>query len=143
MLTSVINDFQIMMNALRICTHATQTLIVLTLLVHTPVNVEMVILAMVAYVQVISGAFQIYFANYVTAGIYFRYISIRQLCHSWYMLYNSLFVETPRKFITNYYMFYRHANIQRTGICYVLLSPLLDINECSTQTYTCDQCGLH
>ena len=83
------------------------------------------------------------YANYVTAGIYFRYISIRQLCHSWYMLYNSLFVETPRKFITNYYMFYRHANIQRTGICYVLLSPLLDINECSTQTYTCDQCGLH
>ena len=83
---SVINDFQIMMNALRICTHATQTLIVLTLLVHTPVNVEMVILAMVAYVQVISGAFQIYFdtpimsqlvfisdifryANYVIAGI--------------------------------------------------------------------------
>jgi hypothetical protein len=44
------------------------------------------------------------YANYVTAGIYFRYISIRQLCHSWYMLYNSLFVETPRKFITNKYV---------------------------------------
>jgi hypothetical protein len=133
-----------MMNALRICTHATQTRIVLTLLVHTPVNVEMVILAMVAYVQVILGAFQIYFdtpimsqlvyisdifryANYVIAGICYIIVCL------WKHHVNLL--------RTN--MFYRHANIQRTGICYVLLSPLLDINECSTQTYTCDQCGLH
>jgi hypothetical protein len=47
------NGFQIMMNALKTCTHATQTLIVSTLLVRTHANVELVIPEMVTFVQVI------------------------------------------------------------------------------------------